>query len=272
VNAVAAYVTANHERLGLERLGVPRRPACVVLTPRFDLSRHVVVLVLADRNPVLVGKLPRLAGDGASLATEARCLRRVACALRGRDHGTVPELLDHRPDGAHPLLLERALPGRPLAPRAVRRARAAIVADVAAWLTRLATATAAVPPDGWHERLVGDEQAAESLRHADLPAVFEHGDLCHPNLLRQPDGRLGVLDWERADPAGVPAADLFTFLAYAAVAGVPARRRPAALRAAFDRPDGWAWPVAEGYARRLGIDPALLPALQAVSAARRARP
>jgi aminoglycoside phosphotransferase len=270
VNAVAAFVTANHERLALDCLGVPRRPACVVLTPRFDRSRHVVVLVLAGRDPVLVGKLPRVAGDGSSLATEARSLRRVSCALRGRDHGTVPEVLAHRADMAYPLLLERALPGRPLAPRVVRRDRAAVVADVAAWLTRLATATASAPPAGWFERVVPAPLAA-TLRHAELPAVFEHGDLCHPNLLRQPDGRLGVLDWERADPAGLPAADLFTFLTYAAVAGVPARRRAAAMRAAFHRPDGWVWPVAEGYARRLDIDPALLPALHSVSAARRAR-
>jgi aminoglycoside phosphotransferase (APT) family kinase protein len=280
MNAVAEYLAAHHERLGLAALGVPRRPSCVLVTPRFRLSRHVVVLVLgAHGRPALVAKLPRLARHAAGLAHEARNLRAVASALADPDRGTVPTLVAFDDAAAHPLLLETALEGRPLSPRVVRRDRDAIVAEVAGWLGRLAAATATTERgDDWYERLVGaplralahgDSEVAamardalgdaEVLRTAGLPLVFEHGDLAHPNLLRQPDGQLGVLDWERGDPAGLPARDLVFLVGYAAMGDV---------RGAFFGPRPWAWPVVERYAVGLGLDRALLRPLLAVCCAR----
>jgi aminoglycoside phosphotransferase (APT) family kinase protein len=290
MNAVATYLTAHRERLGLARLGVAEPPCCVLVTPRFRASRHVIVLVLASgrRDPVLVAKLPRLPGAGAGLAREAANLRAAGSALADVDAGTAPALVAFEPAPAYPLLLETALPGRSLSPRVVRRDRERVVADGAAWLSRLARATARRPrDDGWYERLVAAPlralsgrtangtplrpmvqrtlEQAEALRGADLPLVLEHGDLGHPNLLRQPDGRLGVLDWERADPAGLPGHDLFFFLAYAAVSG---RAGTDGVPAAFFGRDAWAWPVAERYAADLGIDAGLLPSLLALASAR----
>ncbi|MGZ6642069.1 MAG: phosphotransferase family protein [Solirubrobacteraceae bacterium] len=289
MNVVATYVCAHHERLGLERLGVPRRPTCVVLTPRFPRSRHVIVLVLdADgRAPVLVGKLPRLAGDGDALDREARGLLAARRALPGADATTAPALVAFDRDLAHPLLLETALTGRPLSPAALRADRGRAVTLVAGWLARLATATAAAPgDDGWYERLVGlplealaaradaagevramvgrTLRCAEVLRAADLPLVLVHGDLAHPNVLRRSDGSLGVLDWERSDPAGLPGEDLAFFCAYAAAAGGGAN----AVRAAFAGPRPWAARALERYATGLGIDSSLLVPLVAVCAAR----
>ena len=290
MNAVAAYLTMHRERLGLDRLGVTAPPCCVLLTPRFRASRHVIVLVLASgrRDPVLVAKLPRLPDGGDGLAREAANLRAAHRALTGADAGTAPSLVAFERTATHPLLLETALPGRSLSPRVLRRERERVVADGAAWLSRLARATAREPRDAsWYERLVvaplrslssrtanGTPLApmvertlahADALRGADLPLVLEHGDLGHPNLLGQPDGRLGVLDWERADPAGLPGHDLFFFLAYAAVTG---RAGPEGVPAAFFGRDAWAWPVAERYADDLGIDAGLLPTLLSVACAR----
>ena len=213
MNVVAEYLAAERERLGLERFGVPRRPECVLLTPRFRRSRHIVVLVLGagGREPVLVAKLPLLAGDGAAVAREARNLR----AARAAPAGTVPGLVAHRDGPGHPLLLQTALAGRPLGPAAVRRDRDGAVAVVAAWLERLAAATATFPPDdGWYERLVGAPlrtlaarggperawaratlAAAEPLREAGLPLVAAHGDLGHPNLLLVPAAGSGCWTW-----------------------------------------------------------------------------
>jgi aminoglycoside phosphotransferase len=286
MNVAAAYIAAHHERLGLERHGISRRVSCVLLTPRFRLSRHVVFLVLAPgrREPVVVGKLPFLRGDADALAHEARSLRAVAARLSGPDAGTTPAVIAFDAHTPYPLLLETAIAGRPLSPAVVRRERERIVSSVAAWLERLATATATTPcDDAWYERIVDaplqalarraepevrcmtelTRKRAEVLRASALPLVFEHGDLCHPNLLRQADGRLGVLDWERSDPAGLPGQDLFSFLTYAAGAA-----RGGDVSAAFFGSRAWAWPVAERYAARLGIHAALLCPLLAVSCAR----
>jgi aminoglycoside phosphotransferase (APT) family kinase protein len=288
VNLVASYIEAHHEALGLERLGIPRRPSCVLVTPGFRRSRHVVVLVLAEgrRGPALVGKLPRRSRDTAGLAREARTLQSVERLLAGDQRGTTPRAIafDHGPP--HPLLLETALTGRPLSPAALRRDRDRAVETVAAWLEALAVASAASPhDDSWHERLVTAPlrrvaarsgagvaalaertlERAEELRGAGLPLVFEHGDLCHPNLLLSRGERLGVLDWEHSRPDGLPAHDLFFFLAYAATSGRNPRR---SLRSAFFGRRPWARIAAERYALRVGFDPALLDPLLAVACGR----
>jgi Ser/Thr protein kinase RdoA (MazF antagonist) len=282
LNPVAEYVAAEHGRLGLERFGIPRRPSCLLLTPRFRRSRHVIALVLAERRatPALVGKLPRHMRDVAGLEREADALRAVGSALAD---DSVPALLAFENDPERPLLLESALSGTPLSPAALRRdRRRSSVKAVVAWVERLGVETAH-PADGdaWFDRLVREPlrslpevqpglrglveltlERSEELLGAGLPLVFEHGDLCHPNLLIRADGSVGVLDWERAEPAGLPAFDLFVFLAYASDAG-----RQGVLDPFFGRRP-WAWELAEGYAERLDIDPGLLRPLLAASCAR----
>jgi aminoglycoside phosphotransferase (APT) family kinase protein len=288
LNPVATYIADNHERLGLDRLGVPPRPCCVMLTPRFRRSSHVIALVLDEKRqaPALVGKLPRRDRDAGGLAREAESLHAVGHALRWEAKSSVPAVLAWDEGPPRPLLLESALHGTPLSPAALRRDRRHSLAQaVAAWLERLALATVNRPDgDDWHERLVRAPLRAlaasapelrdlaertlercEPLLASPLPLVFEHGDLCHPNLLVREDGGVGVLDWERAQAAGLPGYDLFFFLAYAADAG---RDRPACVLEAFFGRRPWAWEIAESYALELGIDRSLLWPLLAVSCAR----
>lgn len=287
MNPVSAYLGAHYEQLGLGRFGITRRPSCILLTPRFRRSRHVIVLVLADGSsvPALVAKLPRRACDADGLEREAENLRAVSGALAGAAQGSVPMALAFERGLSHPLLLESALLGSALSPAALRRDRSRAVVTVGAWLERLALATS-TPTEGaaYYDRLVSAPiralaEAAPSLsgmvrrtlelsrplQDAELPLVFEHGDFCHPNLLLGEGGRLGVLDWERAEPAGLPGHDLFFFLAYAADAG---RDRPERVRRAFFGRRAWAWRMAEGYAARLGLDSGLLRPLFALSCAR----
>jgi len=47
---------------------------------------------------------------------------------------------------------------------------------------------------------------------SELPLVFQHGDPGCWNLVVTRSGRLGVLDWEAAEPNGMPLWDLFYFL------------------------------------------------------------
>lgn len=105
------------------------------------------------------------------------------------------------------------------------------------------------------------------LRTCGLRAVFEHGDFSAPNVMRLADGGLGVVDWELADPAGMPAADLFFWLTYVAFARSGARTLGAqvtAFQEAFFEESTWARRLVLDYADRvgLGVD-ALTPLLAA---------
>jgi len=290
VNAALEYLAGQRERLGLDRLGLGETPPCVFITPRFRESRHVVILLLSPESgrPVLVAKLPRLTACDRALAREAYNLRALENVQSELDEGSVPALVAFEEDGQYPLLLETALCGEPISPVAIRRNRSGTVTAASRWLEQLGAATRSQADGTWYERLVtaplhallaraadgqvrelvGETLAlAETLRAARMQLVFEHGDFGHPNLLLRAGGQLSVLDWERGDPAGLPAQDLFFFLAHAALVGVR-HRRERTLHAAFFGSQPWAWEMAERYARCLAFDTELLSPLLAVCCAR----
>jgi hypothetical protein len=62
-----------------EPLGRIERASCILLTPRYRTSRHVVGLVVPEGavEPKLVVKMPRVPGDSGGLAREAAVLRAV---------------------------------------------------------------------------------------------------------------------------------------------------------------------------------------------------
>jgi aminoglycoside phosphotransferase (APT) family kinase protein len=180
------------------------------------------------------------------------------------------------------VLVETALVGRSLAPADVRRDPERAVAAALKWLDELSAVP--IAPDnaaGRFDRLLarpltalgealrqGDEREAvartlarlEPLRREEI-TVTEHGDLSHPNLLLLEGGRLGVVDWELAEPGGFPAHDLFVFLAYVAVAQARATSVDAqvrAFRAAFTGPTGWLRPYAAAYVDARDIERSML--------------
>jgi aminoglycoside phosphotransferase len=282
VTAVAAYLDAHREELDLDGLGVPPAPACVVLTPRSPHSRHVITLVFGERGrrPMLVAKTPRLPNDAARLAHEAAMLE-AAGGATAQSAATAPVLLAFDGSSRWPLLLETALPGRPISPATVRRDVSGTIGRVADALGTLAEATARMAPPGWYGALIEQPLTAlaaartaatadlvettlavlEPLRGARLPLVLEHGDVSHPNLLLLPDGRVGLLDWERARDGGLPVADLLFFLGYAA------RARRQEREEAFSGARGWATDHLVTYADQLGLRRDQLPLLMlAVSA------
>jgi aminoglycoside phosphotransferase len=268
MTAVAAYLDAHREELDLDGLGVPPAPGCVVLTPRFPRSRHVITLVFGERGrrPMLVAKTPRLADDADRLAHEAAMLE-AADRATAQGAATAPVLLAFDSSPRWPLLLETALPGRPISPAALRRDPLGTIGRVAGALGALAEATARMAPPGWYGSLIEEPLTAlaaggtaataelvrttlgvlEPLRGARLPLVLEHGDVSHPNLLLLPDGRIGLLDWERARDGGLPVSDLMFFLAYAA------RARRQERQDAFSGTRGWAIDHLVEYADRLGL-------------------
>jgi len=103
--------------------------------------------------------------------------------------------------------------------------------------------------------------AAAVLKDVELPLVFEHGDVTCPNILVDSFGQVGLVDWELAEPQGLPGTDLLQFLAFAsfACAGVhDVPRQVLAFRNAFFGPRPWAADAARGHLRHRGVDERLL--------------
>jgi aminoglycoside phosphotransferase (APT) family kinase protein len=126
-------------------------------------------------------------------------------------------------------------------------------------------------PDADDVMISSTRAAIERLRSAVLPVAFEHGDASHPNLFRRDDGSVAAVDWECAEPDGLPAHDLTTVLAYVAVARSGAKTPPdqgrAIASALFDA-GGWAPAATRDHLARIGVDPDLARALTLVALAR----
>lgn len=114
-------------------------------------------------------------------------------------------------------------------------------------------------------RITSDEQAF--LRHqiavvrdsGSVPAVFQHGDPGPWNMLVTPSGHIGLLDWEAAEPRGVPLWDVLYFLRSHAL-GVARRRgvrnRLKAFSQYFDTSSPFHRLMADTiahYCRRIGL-------------------
>jgi hypothetical protein len=267
-----ARPTLVERRLGVDRGGPGAvRYGCLLLTPRYRASAHVVGLALDAAGRIeRVAKVARLADDD-SLDHEAAVLRALARAATANAtdvahaEGLAPALLDAPGLGVEvgeepwPVLVESGIDGRRLEPALVRADRAGAATAVEGWLQTLPVVPrgAAEPPDGDIVARVGAAlEAVERLADGSpaggrlatlatrtravvgglagsaLPRVFEHGDAAHPNLIRLQDGRIGAVDWERGEPDGVPLHDLTIALAYVAAAACGASR-PADQATAF---------------------------------------
>jgi hypothetical protein len=209
--------------------------------------------------PSLVVKLTRDPSVNARLETERDALRRLE-SLGLADDGGIPRV---RFAGRHAGLAvvgESAVNGLPLSlsggadpvgrpivgaidqlielgRRSVRTVAPSAVADALVKLHERYVAMCQ-PPLAEAERLQA-AIAAIADSTSPFPVVFQHGDAGTWNLLVTPDQRVVFLDWENAEPAGMPLWDLFYLLRSHAV-GVGrqngARRRLTAVdRFLFDR-------------------------------------
>lgn len=284
MNTVQEFVARNRERLDLAGLPAPERLACVLLTPRFRASAHVVFLLFdADpADPVLVAKAARLPSGAGALEREAGILREVHAARPG-GFASVPRPLACDDHAGTRILLETAVPGRVLRPALARRRADAYAEGLTTWVLELGRATLHRPAAGDAERLVdaplgalerelpcvADEEglaartreATRALTAAAVPRVLTHGDLGAPNLLVSRDGAVGVVDWETAEPRGLPGQDLvfaLTYLAFARRGAATPAASVAAFHEAFYSPRPWARPHLERYAGELGFPAALL--------------
>jgi aminoglycoside phosphotransferase (APT) family kinase protein len=281
---LAAFLKDNWQRFDLDRFGPADGLSCVLATPRFRASSHVLFFVLAEGAPapILVVKVPRLPADNEALTREATNLRRLQ-ASRPEGFGSVPRVVAFENCSNRSILIETGLDGQAINVRASDTGPK--IDSVIDWLTELhdATQQPSATAGEWYFRTVVQplEQfltrmpcsaiertlvertstLAGTLREGDVSLVFEHRDFCPPNILTLRNGTLGVVDWELADAQGLPASDLFFFLALTAFAQDRART-PMDYLASFHRtffgPAAWARPFVSRYARRIGLSHHLL--------------
>ncbi len=76
--------------------------------------------------------------------------------------------------------------------------------------TDLRGAAARVPSRAGAFTRLADDLAAET---AGMPAILRHGDLWTGNLLVDGGMLTGIVDWDAADPTGLPGADLLQLVA-----------------------------------------------------------
>lgn len=287
MNMILRFLTDNRQRFGLARYGATGRLSALVITPRFQASSHVVFLVWgeASANPVLVAKTPRLKNATASLHREVSNLRLVQSG-RQTPLASVPQVVAYEPYHDYPVLIETALIGQAMDPAYTRRHYQHCCDAMTTWLIDLQQRGSNGQQDGktdwfveqverpiryFRQRFPVNAQEVELLAHTEAllaplrgwpaPLVFEHGDLSHPNLLVLPSGEPGVLDWELANPHGLPACDLFLFLTYVAFARHDAQSSSAyqaAFQEAFFAPTAWTSPYVRRYGEALTLPAAMM--------------
>jgi aminoglycoside phosphotransferase len=287
MSSAGAFLATRRDALAPVPRGVNGLGASTLITPRFRASSHVISLVPGQDGwpPALAVKAARLPGDRSALDREASNLRALQASRRG-GFDTIPQVVAYEEYAGHPLLVETAIAGTLMHRAVVRRHPDACSRAVFEWIVEVHSATRREPDHSWLDRLVesplarlarvldGDaacgemvcatRETAERLRRERLPLVFEHGDLSHPNILLTEAREAAVLDWESAEPAGLPLCDLIFALTYIAVARRPRWSRQTEVQAfadAFWGRRAWARPYLRRYADRLAVPSSAIDAL-----------
>ena len=199
-------------------------------------SQKVLFLLFgsAGEAPESVVKITRHPDLNYRLENEWRALTSL------REHGVGPDGTLPRPlfAGSHKglaVLGESAIEGVPFRERTRATADCPYARAVVEWLLDLAAATASGARAGVRgaldeldvlfeqftrtyrleareENFLGAHVAGLARSGDGFPLVFQHGDPGPWNVLVTPDGRPAFLDWEAAEPRGMPLWDLFHFV------------------------------------------------------------
>ena len=281
--AAGAALSAASEEPALARFRLGGGFSEILITPITETSTAVLSVVVprGSRRPALIAKQPRIRERSAALEREATNLQALRATWPAATFAA-PEPLGLFGEEDAPILIQTALDGRGLEPAELRRSRRRAVDDVVRSLIDLGaeSASPAAAVSDWYEQtlrrpleahgsfaadlsatreLVSRSiEVTEELRRASIPLVFEHGDVAHSNVLRLRSGGVGFVDWELAQPQGLPLQDLFFFIGYVASASAGARtteERLAAFDDVFLEPEGWASKAVTAYAHRLHLPP-----------------
>jgi hypothetical protein len=180
--------------------------------------------------PAAVAKFSRVPYADEALEREAAALRLIE---RDRPGVTgVPRLLAEGTRGGRQALAESAVHGQPLIAVLSPASFGELATLVGDWLVSLAGGGERRPRGEWWPRLLGEPLArfernfgevtpadiVSALRRRleeldDLPEACEHRDCSPWNVVLDQRDAPGLLDWESAEPRGLPGLDLAYFLA-----------------------------------------------------------
>jgi hypothetical protein len=187
--------------------------------------------------------LPFPPGRESGLAAKFARVERAETAL-DREAEILRQLKDERPSLAgapwvrasgkragQRAIVQDAMGGRLLSVGLSEADFAAVAPKMTHWLIALAGEPQAQPASAWSQRLLSDPLdrlerdlgdqlpagLAERARRAlgelgELPLTWEHRGLGPWNVVLGADGSPSVIDWEDAEPLGLPALDLIYFL------------------------------------------------------------
>lgn len=217
------------------------------IAARGDYDSQKVLMLLRPPDatePTGLVKITRSDGHRSRLENEGRALERLATLPAAAGRAPVPWFAGRHAGRA--LLGISMVDGAPFRRRATWAPDDPLLGDAVGWLTDLAVATRVAAPAAVvghalltlldrFERLYrppADEARAlrdrfEAVARLDdpIPTVLQHGDPGIWNLLVDRDGRTVFLDWESAEPDGLPLWDvLYLARSYAVAAS---RRRGA---------------------------------------------
>ena len=213
---------------------VGRSARLLLLTSGERSINKVVGLTFDDRpDPHVVVKFARVPGAEAALSREAdalQVLQQRHPSIRG-----VPRVLATGRRNGRLAVCESAVQGSSVMSTLSTESFPRIAHEVTRWLIELAASSEREPPCDWWPRLVeaplaqfecrfGSVVDARTVAEArgllaglgSLPIVFEHRDCAPWNVVMTAAGTTGLLDWESAEPRGLPVLDLVYFLANAA--------------------------------------------------------
>lgn len=207
------------------------------LSARGEYRSRKVLFFLFDRaaaTPEYIVKMTRDPALNPRLENEGRALEWLAERGIG-DRETLPRVVfqGHHHDLA--IVGETVIDGVPFEQRSSGAADCPLAGAAATWLTDLGVATAdtsAASPlevaealgtlferfcqiysltPAQHDFLAG-QIAAIGRSRSQFPLVFQHGDPGTWNIWVTPSERVAFLDWEAAEPQGMPLWDLFYFV------------------------------------------------------------
>jgi hypothetical protein len=227
--------------------------------------------------PPVVVKFARVPQSEKGLAQEAEVLRRIEDERP--DVEGIPRVKALFRRAGRLAVAETPVFGRSLLPELTPENFGDHALRITRWLVELAGSGPPVPAAEWWPRLVdqpleqlergfGGVLAPGSIERArrllvglgDLRLAFEHRDCAPWNVVLTDGGAPAVLDWESAEPRGLPACDLIYFLATATFVlegSIESGRIRQDYAVMLDRRSAYGRIAAaclDEYSRRLGLD------------------